>query len=114
MDAYSLSPEIENTMRMFFDWLSEKDRRRMLPSRPPTGSRRIDYISSLLACDPETIRQGQQDLDQLRDRREPESEKGGGPKLTDTIPAPGSQLSANCSRIAPQATRCGRRSAGRT
>ena len=62
------SPEIEHSMRMFYDSLSEKDRRRYAAiEAAKLGHGGTEYISALLGCDPKTIRQGQQDLDQLPD-----------------------------------------------
>ena len=62
------SPEIEHSMRMFHDSLSEKDRRRYAAiEAAKLGYGGIEYVSTLLGCDPKTIRQGQQDLDQLPD-----------------------------------------------
>ncbi len=62
------SPEIEHSMRMFHDSLSEKDRRRYAAiEAAKLGHGGNGYISTLLDCDPKTIRQGQQDLDQLPD-----------------------------------------------
>ena len=61
-------PEIEHSMRMFHDSLSEKDRRRYAAiEAAKLGHGGIEYISTLLGCDPKTIRQGRQDLDQLPD-----------------------------------------------
>jgi hypothetical protein len=60
--------EIEHSMRMFHDSLSEKDRRRYAAiEAAKLGHGGAAYISTLLGCDPKTIRQGQQDLDQLPD-----------------------------------------------
>ena len=62
------SSEIEHSMRMFHDSLSEKDRRRYAAiEAAKLGHGGLDYVSTLLGCDPKTIRQGQQDLDQLPD-----------------------------------------------
>lgn len=62
------SPEIEHSMRMFHDSLSEKDRRRYAAiEAAKLGHGGIEYIATLLDCDPKTIRQGQQDLDHLPD-----------------------------------------------
>ena len=62
------SPEIEHSMRMFHDSLSEKDRRRYAALEvAKLGYGGIEYVSTLLDCDPKTIRQGRQDLDQLPD-----------------------------------------------
>jgi hypothetical protein len=62
------SPEIEHSMRMFHDSLSEKDRRRYAAiETAKLGSGGIEYVAIVLGCDPKTIRQGQHDLDQLPD-----------------------------------------------
>ena len=62
------SPEIEHSMRMFYDSLSEKDRRRYAAiEAAKLGHGGTEYIATLLGCDPKTIRQGQEDLDQLPD-----------------------------------------------
>ena len=62
------SPEIEHSMRMFHGSLSEKDRRRYAAiEAAKLGHGGTEYISTLLGCDPKTIRQGQHDLDQLPD-----------------------------------------------
>ena len=62
------SPEIEHSMRMFHDSLSEKDRRRYAAiEAAKLGQGGIEYVATLLGCDPKTIRQGQQDLDHLPD-----------------------------------------------
>ena len=62
------SPKIEHSMRMFHDSLSEKDRRRYAAiEAAKLGHGGIEYLATLLGCDPKTIRQGQHDLDQLPD-----------------------------------------------
>ena len=62
------SHEIEHSMRMFHDSLSEKDRRRYAAiEAAKLGHGGTAYIAALLGCDPKTIRQGQHDLDHLRD-----------------------------------------------
>ena len=62
------SPEIEHSMRMFHDSLSEKDRRRYAAIEvAKLGHGGTEYVATLLGCDPKTIRQGQRDLDQLPD-----------------------------------------------
>jgi hypothetical protein len=62
------SPEIEHSMRMFHDSLSEKDRRRYAAiEAAKLGQGGIEYAATVLDCDPKTIRQGQQDLDHLPD-----------------------------------------------
>jgi hypothetical protein len=60
--------EIEHSMRMFYNSLSEKDRRRYAAiEAAKLGHGGIEYIATLLGCDPKTIRQGRHDLDQLPD-----------------------------------------------
>ena len=62
------SPEIEHSMRMFYDSLSEKDRRRYAAiEAAKLGHGGIESVATLLGCDPKTIRQGQQDLENLPD-----------------------------------------------
>jgi hypothetical protein len=62
------SPEIEHAMRLFYDSLSEKDRRRYAAiEAAKLGYGGTASIATLLGCDPKTIRQGQLDLDQLPD-----------------------------------------------
>jgi hypothetical protein len=60
--------EIENQMRLFFDSLSEKDRRRYAAveaAKLDYGG--IEYISRVLDCDSNTIRHGMEDVQQLPD-----------------------------------------------
>ena len=62
------SAEIEHSMRMFHDSLSEKDRRRYAAiEAAKLGQGGTEYVATLLGCDPKTIRQGQEDLDHLPD-----------------------------------------------
>jgi hypothetical protein len=62
------SAEIEHSMRMFYDSLSEKDRRRYAAiEATKLGHGGTEYVATLLGCDPKTIRQGKHDLDQLPD-----------------------------------------------
>lgn len=52
------SPEIEHSMQMFHDSLSEKDRRRYAAiEAAKLGHGGIAYVSILLGCDPKTILQ---------------------------------------------------------
>jgi hypothetical protein len=60
--------EIEHAMRMFYNSLSEKGRRRYAAiEAAKLGHGGIEYIATLLGCDPKTIRQGRHDLDRLPD-----------------------------------------------
>jgi len=55
--------DVESRMQVFFESLSEKDRRRYAAIETlklPYGGQ--TYISDLLDCDPKTIQQGIQDL----------------------------------------------------
>ena len=55
-------------MRLFSNSLSEKDRRRYAAiEAAKLGYGGVELISTLLGCDPKTIRQGKQDLEQLPD-----------------------------------------------
>ena len=75
------SAEIEHSMRMFYNSLPEKDRRRYAAiEAAKLGHGGIEYIATLLGCDPKTIRQGRHDLDQLPDELgERVREKGAAP-----------------------------------
>jgi hypothetical protein len=66
MDPYP--EDVAQKMRQFADWLSEKDRRRYAAIEAlKLGHGGIDYIAQLFGCDPKTIRQGMQDLEQAED-----------------------------------------------
>jgi hypothetical protein len=63
MEAYF--EDVEAKMRRFYGWLSEKDRRRYAAvEATKLGHGGVEYIASLLSCDPKTIRQGMKDLDE--------------------------------------------------
>ena len=60
--------DVEQKMKQFADWLSEKDRRRYAAVEAlKLGHGGTDYIARLLGCDPKTIRQGLQDLNEPTD-----------------------------------------------
>jgi hypothetical protein len=62
------SPEIQRSMQVFYHSLSERDRRRYAAiEAAKLGYGGVELISTLLGCDPKTIRQGKQDLEQLPD-----------------------------------------------
>ena len=66
MDRYT--EDVERKMKQLFDWLSEKDRRRYAAVEAfKLGHGGVEYITQLFQCDPKTIRQGMQDLDQPAD-----------------------------------------------
>jgi hypothetical protein len=60
------SAAIEHSMITFCSSLREKDQRRYAAvEAEKLGHGGIEYIASLLGCDPKTIRQGQADLKDL-------------------------------------------------
>ena len=66
METYAL--EVERKMKRFFDWLSEKDRRRYAAvEAAKLGHGGVEYIAGVLQCDPKTIRQGLKDLEEPED-----------------------------------------------
>jgi hypothetical protein len=77
MEAYSV--DVEAKMQRFFAWLSEKDRRRYAAvEAAKLGHGGVEYIARLLACDPKTIRQGLEDLEQPDDPAVARVRKKGG------------------------------------
>lgn len=75
----TFSPEIAHSMRMFYDSLSEKDRRRYAAiEAAKLGYGGTQVISDLLDCDPKTIRQGKKDLASLPDDLDGRIRRGGG------------------------------------
>lgn len=57
------APEVEDRMKIFYDSLSEKDKRRYAAiesMKLPYGGQ--TYISKVLECDPKTIQQGISEL----------------------------------------------------
>ena len=71
-------PEVEQVVKTMYRSLREKDRRRYAAvEAAKLGHGGIDYISSLLGCDPKTIHQGQRDLDALPDVPPERSRKKG-------------------------------------
>ena len=66
MQSYNVG--VERTMKKFFDSLSEKDRRRYAAvEAAKLGHGGIEYVARLFGCDPGTVRQGQDDLEQPED-----------------------------------------------
>jgi hypothetical protein len=64
MEAYDET--MERSMRLLFESLSEKDRRRYAAVEAiKLGHGGIEYIAGVMQCDPKTIRQGQAELEQL-------------------------------------------------
>jgi hypothetical protein len=61
--------DIEQCMKVLYRSLRENDRRRYAATEAERlGHGGLDYIAGLLGCDPKTIRQGQEDLKQLREQ----------------------------------------------
>jgi hypothetical protein len=66
MEAYA--SEVERKMKRFFDWLSEKDRRRYAAVEAAKfGHGGVEYIARVLQCDAKTIRQGLSELEEPED-----------------------------------------------
>jgi hypothetical protein len=66
MEAYA--SDVERKMKRFFDWLSEKDRRRYAAvEAAKLGHGGIEYVARVLQCDPKTIRQGMAELEESED-----------------------------------------------
>ncbi len=62
MDGYTV--EIESRMVAFFNTLGERDRRRYAALEAiKLGHGGIAYISQLFGCDPKTIQQGKQEIE---------------------------------------------------
>jgi hypothetical protein len=77
------SPTVAKRMKLFYDSLSEKDRRRYAAvEAEKLGHGGVQYIASLLDCSPDTIRQGQEDVSNLpHDEAAERVRKKGGPQV---------------------------------
>src|SRR5216684_5769962 len=80
------SPDIEQLLRQYAQSLSEKDRRRFAALEAiQLGHGGIRYIAKVLACDPQTVKDGMRELQQLPD--DPAGSRvrkpGGGRKKTE-------------------------------
>jgi hypothetical protein len=66
METYTR--DVERKMKRFYDWLSEKDRRRYAAVEAmKLGHGGTEYIAQVLGCDPKTIRVGLQELEESAD-----------------------------------------------
>ncbi len=66
MQCYSVF--IGRAMKKFFDSLSEKDRRRYAAVEvAKLGHGGLEYVARVLRCDPNTIQQGREELEQIED-----------------------------------------------
>ena len=74
---------VEKHMKLFYDSLSEKDRRRYAAvETEKLGHGGSQYIASVLGCCEDTIRQGQEDVSNLpRDEAANRVRKKGGPQM---------------------------------
>jgi len=64
MSGYGVA--VERHMVRLYESLSEKDRRRYAAvEAEKLGHGGVQYIANLFSCDPDTIRHGAQDIDQL-------------------------------------------------
>ena len=71
--------DIEGMMQRFFSWWSEKDRRRYAAiEAAKLGHGGVEYIARVFACDPKTIRQGLQELEEAEDAAAGRIRKKGG------------------------------------
>jgi hypothetical protein len=60
------SGDVERHMRLLYDSLSEKDRRRYAAvEAEKLGHGGEQYIADLFGCEPDTVRHGRQDIEQL-------------------------------------------------
>lgn len=80
----SYSAVVERHMWRLYSSLSEKDRRRYAAvEAEKLGHGGVNYIAELFDCDPDTIRQGAQDIEQLpSDAAEGRVRKKGGPEVS--------------------------------
>jgi len=76
------SRELEQSMRNFFQSLSEKDRRRYAAvEAAKLGHGGKSYVAGLFGCDPDTVAVGERDLAALPDdEAESRVRKKGGPQ----------------------------------
>jgi hypothetical protein len=67
LTAFPYPAEVEKSMQVMYRALREHDRRLYAAvEAAKLGHGGLDYIATLLDCDPKTIRRGQHDLDQLQ------------------------------------------------
>lgn len=80
MKTYDVA--VERHMRALYGSLSEKDRRRYAAvEAEKLGHGGVQYVAELFDCDPDTIRHGQHDVQQLPvDAAADRVRKKGGPK----------------------------------
>ena len=108
--------DIEGMMQRFFSWLSEKDRRRYAAiEAAKLGHGGVEYIARVLACDPKTIRQGLQELEEAEDAAAGRiRKKGGAARNALWRSRPSKRTSVSCCRSSPLAIPCAQACCGRT
>ena len=114
MEVYAA--DVEQKMKRFFGWLSEKDRRRYAAvEAAKLGHGGVEDIAQVLACDPQTMRQG------LRALEEEEAAaagrlrtKGVDARRAQSPSRPWKRTSAPCCRSAPLAIPCAKACGGPT
>jgi hypothetical protein len=81
---YCYQAAVERQMVKLYDALSEKDRRRYAAVEAlKLGHGGVQYIADLFGCDPDTIRHGAQDMEQLpEDEAAGRVRKKGGPQAS--------------------------------
>ena len=75
----------ERHMKLFYDSLSEKDRRRYAAvEAEKLGHGGVEYVAEVMKCHPSTVRQGREDIVQLPEDAAPNRvrKKGGTEKLS--------------------------------
>jgi hypothetical protein len=114
MDVYAA--DVERKMQRFFGWLSEQDRRRYAAVEAATlGHGGVEYIARVLACDPQTIRQGLRALAETEDAAAGRIRKKGADARSVPSPSrPEKRTAATCDRSAPLAIPCVQVCCGRT
>lgn len=81
METYAA--EVERLMKRLFDWLSEKDRRRYAAvEATKLGHGGVEYVARIFGCDPKTVWQGMQDLQEPEDEAAGRVRKKGGPQVS--------------------------------
>ena len=76
---------VERHMKLFYESLSEKDRRRYAALEvEKIGHGGIEYVAGVVGCHPSTIRQGCEDIAQLPEDAAPDRvrKKGGTQELS--------------------------------
>jgi len=81
---YGYRSAVERDMRRLYQSLSEKDRRRYAAvEAEKLGHGGVQYIANLFGCDPDTIRHGAADIEQLpHDEADGRVRKKGGPQAS--------------------------------